>query len=316
MRIVFLGTGDISLPTLRFLIADPRHEVVGVVTQPDKPVGRKQVITPPEVKVIALEHGIPVEQPTRIRKPEALDKIRVWEPEVIVVMAYGQILPKALLEMPSVACLNLHASLLPRHRGAAPIQAAIRDGDVQSGMTVMYVAEGLDSGDILLQHPFDLAPDETGQSLHDRLADAAPVAIAEALDLLGKGEAPRIPQDEAAMTHTGKLTREDGILDWSQNAVVLERLVRAFDPWPGTLTHLHDGKQRKRVKVFPPLSVVQLEHTATQPPGCLARTDSGWLVHCGNGALRLSDIQVEGKRRMSVSQFCQGLQDQDNLRFS
>lgn len=316
MRIVFLGTGDISLPTLRFLIMDSRHDVVGVVTQPDKPVGRKQVITPPEVKVLALENGIPVEQPTRVRKPEALDKIRGWEPEVIVVMAYGQILPKALLDMPSVACLNLHASLLPRHRGAAPIQAAIRDGDDQSGMTVMYVAEGLDTGDVLLQHPFDLAPDETGQSLHDRLADAGPSALAEALDLLGKGEAPRIPQLEAAMTHTGKLTREDGIMDWSQDAAVLDRLVRAFDPWPGTLTHLGDGKQRKRVKIFSPVMVAQSDETEAHSPGSLECKDSRWQVRCGTGALLLSDIQVEGKRRMSVSQFCQGLQDQESLKFS
>jgi len=316
MRIVFLGTGDISLPTLRLLIAAERFDVVGVVTQPDKPVGRKQVITPPEVKVLAQEHGIPVEQPNRVRKPEALDKIRAWEPEVIVVMAYGQILPKSLLDMPRLACLNLHASLLPRHRGAAPIQAAICDGDVQSGVTVMYVAEGLDTGDILLQHPFDLRADETGQSLHDRLAEVAPAALAEALDLLGKGEAPRIPQDESAMTHTGKLTREDGVMDWSKDAQELERLVRAFDPWPGTLTYLADGEQRKRVKVFPPVTVIPSDETAASTPGSLERSDSDWLVRCGNGSLLLSDIQVEGKRRMPISQFCQGLQKQESLSFS
>ena len=256
MRIVFLGTGDIALPTFRALIADTQHEVVGVVTQPDKPVGRKQVMTPPEVKSLALAHSIPVEQPVRIRKPEALAKIASWEPDVIVVMAYGQILPQALLDMPRVACLNLHASLLPRHRGAAPIQAAIRDGDVRSGVTVMYVALGLDSGDVLLQHGFDLAADETGQSLHDRLAESAPGALAEALELLEKGAAPRLPEDEALVTHVGKLAREDGVLDWSQSAVLLERVIRAFEPWPGTYTHLGDGR---RVKVFPRVAVVEVD---------------------------------------------------------
>ena len=180
----------------------------------------------------------------------------------------------------------------------------------------MYVAEGLDTGDILLQHPFDLSPDETGQSLHDRMAEAAPAALAEALDLLESGNAPRIPQEEVAMTHTGKLTREDGILDWSKDAVVLERLVRAFDPWPVTLTYVGKGKQRKRVKVFPPVKVVELDQTDADFVGALVSTEKGWVVRSGNGGLLLSDIQVEGKRRMPIWQFCQGLQDQAGLRFS
>lgn len=315
MRIVFMGTGEISLPTLRSLLDAPQHEIVGVVTQPDKPIGRKQVITPPEVKVLAQAHGIPVEQPERVRKPESLASIEAWQPEVIVVMAYGQILPKALLEMPSVACLNLHASLLPRHRGAAPIQAAIRDGDPQSGITIMHIAEGLDTGDIVLQHPFDLAPDETGQSLHDRLAEAAPAALTEALTLLEKGTATRTPQEEALMTHTGKLGREDGILDWSLSAQALERSIRAFDPWPGTLAYLGEGKERKRVKIFPPVAVITSE--AEQAIGTLTPTEDGhWIVQTGEGALQLSEIQVEGKRRMPIAHFCQGLQNNSVLRFS
>ncbi len=309
MRIVFLGTGEIGLPTLRVLLEHPKHRVVGVVTQPDKPVGRKQIVTPPEVKVIAMEHGIPVAQPKRIRKPEALREIEAMEAEVMVVMAYGQILPRALLDMPPVACLNLHASLLPRHRGAAPIQAAIRDGDERSGITVMHVAEGLDTGDILLQHDFELRPDETGGSLHDRLAACAPGALAEALDLLEAGRAPRVVQEEARATYTGKLTREDGVIDWNQPAECLERLIRAYDPWPGTLTHLpHGDGTSRRLKIFPPVEVVPTD-VPLGPPGSVHAQESGsWLIATAgdDDALGVSQVQVEGKRRMSVAQFCQG----------
>ena len=285
MRIVFLGTGDIALPTLRALIADPHHAVVGVVTQPDKPVGRKQVITPPEIKTLALSHGIPVEQPERIRKKAALATIAAWNPEVIVVMAYGQILPKALLDMPSVACLNLHASLLPRHRGAAPVQAAIRDGDAQSGITVMHIAEGLDTGDMVLQHAFDLAPDETGQSLHDRLAACAPKALSEALELLESGNAPRTIQDERHMTHTGKLTRDDGILDWSKPAGELERLIRAYHPWPGTLAFFEENGTKRRLKVFPPVSVMAPKDPNAQPGTTHLNEDGTWCVMTGTSHL-------------------------------
>ena len=232
MRIVFLGTGDIGIPSFRWLLQSD-HEVVGLVTQPDRPVGRKLVMTPPQIKTIAQEAGISVEQPERIRKN--LGFLRAWNPEVIVVMAYGQILPVALLELPSLACVNLHASMLPRHRGASPIQAAIREGDLESGVTVMHVAKGLDTGDVILTHSFPLSEEETGGSLHDRLAEAAPGALEEALSLLAKKgrEAPRFPQDESLATYAPKLTREDGEIDWARPAVELARKLRAYDPWTG-----------------------------------------------------------------------------------
>ena len=301
-----MGTGEIALPVLDSLMQHEEHQLVGVVTQPDKPVGRKQVLTPPEVKVRAEGAGVPVLQPERVRRKAALAEIAAWDPDVIVVMAYGQILPKALLEIPKVACLNLHASLLPRHRGAAPIQAAIRDGDVRSGITVMYVAEGLDTGDILLQHDFKLALDETGQSLHDRLADSSPAALEEALVLLAQGAAPRIPQDDGLSTHTGKLTREHGRLDWHQPAVVLERQVRAFMPWPGSLCSVTLAKGgRKNLKVFPPTQVVALSDTAE--PGTIMSVDDSMLVIATSaGGLGLTEVQLEGKKRVPVVEFLRG----------
>src|SRR4051812_45963488 len=193
MRIVFLGTGDIGLPTLRWLLAAPDVSVAGVVTQPDKPVGRHQEMTAPAIKKLALEHGLPVLQPRKIREPSALEELRALVPDVIVVMAYGQILPKALLEMPTIACLNLHASLLPRHRGAAPIQAAIEAGDRESGIAVMYMAEGLDTGDVLLAKSLPIRRRETGGSLHDRLGLLAPQTLPEAPSPLPPRAPPPVP---------------------------------------------------------------------------------------------------------------------------
>ena len=242
MKLVYLGSGDIGLPTLRALLAS-RHELLAVVTQPDRPVGRHQILTAGPIKALALAADIPVLQPERIRRPEAVEAMRALGADVFVVFAYGQILPKSVLDAPRVACLNLHASLLPRHRGAAPIQAAILAGDAESGLTVMYMDEGLDTGDALLERRFPLAPDETGGSLHDRLAELAPGALAEALDALAAGTAPRRPQDPALATHAPKLGRQSGRIDWTRDAVSLARLVRAMNPWPGAFTTLPvDGR--------------------------------------------------------------------------
>lgn len=238
MRIVFIGTGEIGVPTLEAL-QKSEHDVIGIVTQPDKPVGREQRIEPPPIKKAAITSGdfsfkerqlgqpstgnvaggkpsLPeVLQPHRVKDPEAIKAIRSFRPDVIVVIAYGQILPRQLLEIPKIACLNLHASLLPRWRGAAPIQAAIAAGDGETGITVMYMDEGLDTGEILLQRKIEIRPDDTGGCLHDRLAQIAPEAMLHSLGLLAKGIAPRVPQDNALATHAPKLKREDGRIDWS-----------------------------------------------------------------------------------------------------
>src|SRR5438128_8477991 len=233
MRIVFIGAGEIGVPTLQAFLRSSEHHLAGVVTQPDKPVGRSQRIEPPPIKKALGGSKVPILQPARIEDQQAIEEIRALRPDAIVVMAYGQILPGEVLEIPSVACLNLHASLLPRWRGAAPIQAAIAAGDRETGITLMYMAEGLDTGDILLQRKIDISPTDTGGSLHDRLAQIAPAALIDSLGLLASGTAPRIPQDNNLASYAPKLTCDDGRIDWSAPAEIIERKIRALNPWPG-----------------------------------------------------------------------------------
>src|SRR5947209_2997193 len=239
MRIVFIGTGEIGVPTLQALLRS-EHEIVAAVTQPDKPVGRAQLVEPSAIRKALTGSAaggrplsLPILQPARIKERQAIEEIRALKPDLIVVMAYGQILPRDVLEIPKIACLNLHASLLPRWRGAAPIQAAIAAGDRETGITVMYIDEGLDTGDILLQRTIDIVPADTGGSLHERLAKIAPGALLESLELLAKESASRIRQDNALATYAPKLKREDGKIDWTDPADAIERKIRAFDPWPG-----------------------------------------------------------------------------------
>ena len=296
MRIVFIGTGEIGAPTLRALL-NSEHEVAAVVTQPDKPVGREQRIEPPPIKKEIATRGIPVLQPPRIKDPQAIEEVRRLTPDVIVVAAYGQILPREVLEIPRLACLNLHASLLPRWRGAAPIQAAIAAGDSETGITVMYMAEGLDTGDILLQRSVEILPNDTGGSLHDRLAQVAPEALLESLQLVAAANAPRIPQDNAFATYAPKLKREHGQIDWSESAEAIERKVRAYNPWPGAFMKV-DGQN---LKVFS-ASVVDLNGE----PGEILRSDKDLIIATGNGALSLTEVQLEGKRRMIAAKFLRG----------
>ncbi|MEI8387812.1 MAG: methionyl-tRNA formyltransferase [Verrucomicrobiota bacterium] len=239
MRIVFCGTGDIGLPSLKALADSARHELVGVITQPDRPAGRDLHPRPPAVKTEALARGVPVAQPERIRKD--FSALAAWAPDLMVVAAYGQILPRAVLEIPRLGCLNLHASLLPRHRGASPVQASILAGDTETGVTVMYVDEGLDTGDILLARGIPIFPNETAGALHDRLADLAPSVLMESLDLLEGGSAPRVPQDSSLATYAPKLGRQDGRLDWREPAGLLARRVRAMTPWPGASARFVGG---------------------------------------------------------------------------
>ncbi len=296
MRIVFIGTGEIGVPTLQALLKS-EHEIVGVMTQPDKPVGRAQLVEPPPIKKVVAARKMPVLQPPRIKDPRAIEDIRALKPDVIVVMAYGQILPRGVLEIPKIACLNLHASLLPRWRGAAPIQAAIAAGDRETGITVMYMDEGLDTGDILLQRTIDIVPADTGGSLHDRLARVAPEALLASLELLAKASASRIPQDNAFATYAPKLKREDGRIDWSDPAEAIERKIRAFDPWPCAFMEF-DGRN---LKVFSAV-IVDLRGM----PGEILRSEKELVVAAGEGALSLGEVQLEGKRRMSAAEFLRG----------
>jgi methionyl-tRNA formyltransferase len=300
MRIVFIGAGEIGVPTLQALLRSSEHKLTGAVTQPDKPVGRAQRIEPTPIKRALAGTTISILQPKRIKDRQAIEEIRALQPDAIVVMAYGQILPREALEIPSIACLNLHASLLPRWRGAAPIQAAIAAGDPETGITVMYMAEGLDTGDILLQRRIDILPTDTGGSLHDRLAQIAPEALLEALQMLAKGNAPRIPQDNALATHAPKLTRDDGKIDWSEPAEIIERKIRAFNPWPGAFTEIAAPGVRK-LKIFS-AAIVDL----SGKPGDFLRSEKELIVAAGKNALSLNEVQPEGKRRMNAAAFLRG----------
>jgi methionyl-tRNA formyltransferase len=297
MRIVFIGAGEIGVPALEALLRSSEHELAGVVTQPDKPVGRAQQIEPTPIKKALTGETIPTLQPGRIKYHQAIEEIRALQPEVIVVMAYGQILPREALDIPRIACLNLHASLLPRWRGAAPIQAAIAAGDPETGITVMYMVEGLDTGDILLQRRIDILPTETGGSLHDRLAQIAPEALLEALQMLANGNAPRIPQDDAVATYAPKLTRDNGKIDWSESAEIIERKIRAFNPWPGAFMKLGE----RNLKIFS-ASIVDLGGK----PGEILRSDKELVIAAGKDALSVGEVQLEGKRRMDVAEFLRG----------
>jgi methionyl-tRNA formyltransferase len=299
-RAVFFGTGEIARPAFQALAAYPGIELLGLVTQPDKPVGRHQILTPPAIKSDALALGLPVWQPAKAKA--FIDELAALAADLFVVMAYGQILPQRLIDLPRLACLNLHASLLPRHRGASPIQAAILAGDTETGITVMHIALELDAGDMVLAETTPILPGETGGQLHNRLADLAPVAMRRSLDSLLAGTASRTPQDPSLVTVLGKLERADGRLDWSRDAAELARRVHAFDPWPGTFTTLPDGKI---LKIHAPAEAVEIE-SASLPGTVLVSDGSALLVACGKGALRLRQVQPEGKRRMSVADFLHG----------
>jgi len=344
MRIVFIGTCEIGVPAVSALL-ESEHEVVGVVTQPDKPAGRDQRLEAPPIKkalagtkmspnpppagssfnpnsvltgptapegagrpsrlqqpaALRALRG-PILQPARIKDRESIEQIRALTPDVIVVMAYGQILPRNVLEIPPTACLNLHASLLPRHRGAAPIQAAIAAGDQESGITVMYMDEGLDTGDILLQRKIDILPNDTGGSLHDHLAQIAPEALLESLRMLASRSAPRIPQDNALATYAPKLSREAGRINWSEPAETIERKIRAFNPWPGAFMRMTTKSNELRtLKIFSAAMV-----NLSGAPGEILGGEKELIIAAGTGALSLLEVQLEGKRRMSAAEFLRG----------
>ena len=297
-RVVFFGSGEIAIPALRRLIADgPRP--LALVTQPDKPAGRHRELTPPPIKRVALEAGIPVLQPESVRDEASLAELRAFAPDLIVVMAYGQILPKALISIPKIACINLHASLLPKYRGASCLQAAIDEGDAETGITVMHVVPKLDAGDIIHALATPIGAEETGGSLHDRMADVAAEALAQALPGIFEGTATRTPQDGERASYAPKLEREHGRIDWTWDAERLDRRIRAYEPWPGTWTTF-DGK---RIKIFP----AKAEEGMAGEVGALSVVEGEVRVACGGGFLVLGDIQADGSRRMPARDWVKGL---------
>ena len=311
LRIVFMGTPDIACPTLQALASTPDFQVVGVVAQPDKPKGRDLKLQPPPVKELALRLGLPVLQPERARHEAFLAQLRELRPDLIAVLAYGQILPQSILDLPTHGCLNVHTSLLPRWRGAAPIQWAILEGDAESGVTIMRMDAGLDTGGIVSTRTTPIAPDDNAQTLHDRLAILGAELLTRTIPRYVSGELPPRPQPAEGVTYARKLTKEDGRLDWSQPARVLHNRLRAFTPWPGTFTFLPAQPKPQLLKVWrAELTAARagdLQSPSAICPGqILAADKTGITVACREGSLRLLEVQKEGSRRMTAAEFLGG----------
>ncbi|MFZ0710037.1 MAG: methionyl-tRNA formyltransferase [Terrimicrobiaceae bacterium] len=303
MRIVFLGTGDIGVPSLGSLAASGIHEVRAVFTQPDRPAGRNLKLRPSAIKLAARELELPVFQPEKIRAPEALAELVGLKPELIIVAAYGQILPKTVLSLPRLGCINVHASLLPRHRGATPIQAAILEGDNETGVTIMQMDEGLDTGDILFKVSTRVGASETAGSLHDRLAQIAPTALLQCLDFLERGELSPERQDGALATYAPKLTRKDGEIAWDNPSVAIERRIRAMTPWPGAYTFIALGDAPEVLKIHS----ADISELTGEPAGTvLAASDRGILVAAREGGIVLKEVQIAGGKRLTAAEFLRG----------
>lgn len=305
MRIIFMGTPEFAVPVLESLI-NSRHEVVAVVTQPDRPKGRGKNMQFSPVKECALAHNIPVMQPVNVSVPEVIDELRAYEPELIVVVAFGQFVTKKIREMPKYGCINVHASLLPKYRGAGPIQWAVINGERESGVTTMYMCREIDKGDMLLKDTVTLDPKETGDSLHDKLSMMGGPLLLKTIDQLEDGSAVRIPQCEEESTYAPKLEKTMGNIDWTMDADRIERLVRGLNSWPGTFTKIHG----KTVKIWDCDVVRQetlTENQAAATPGTVIVSEKDQLiVKAGNGALSLRMIQPEGKKNMTVDAYLRG----------
>ena len=312
MKVVFMGTPDFAVSTLE-AIYEAGHEIVLVVTQPDKPRGRGKEMQFPDVKVWALEHDLPVYQPVKIKEEEAIEYLRRYEADVFVVAAFGQILPKAILDMPPLGCVNVHASLLPKYRGAAPIQWAVINGDKVSGVTTMQMGVGLDDGDMLLKEEVELAEDETGGSLFDRLAIVGGKLCVETIEGLEAGTVKAVPQNEDEATHVGMIKKSMGEMDFEKSAVELERLIRGLNPWPSAFTKLN-GKTLKVWKA----AVSSYEDMANETgisvsdievsnPGEVIWTGKDSIaVKCNGDILLMQEVQLEGKKRMTVADYLRG----------
>ncbi len=298
MRVVFMGTPDFSVPTLECLIKE--HEVIAVVTQPDKPKGRGKAMQFPPVKEFALAHDLPVYQPLKVRDEEFLALLRSWDPDVIVVVAFGQILPESIINLPRYGCINVHASLLPRYRGAAPIQWVIINGETETGVTIMYMEKGLDTGDMIAKASIPIEPDETGESLHDKLSVLGGPLLLQALRQIREGTAPRIKQDDSLSCYAGMLTRDMGRIDWEKDAVSIERLIRGLNSWPSAYT----SYENTTLKIW---KAEVAEGKKSEIPGRIIHVDkTSFTVQTGNGALKILEVQIQGKKRMPVQAFLLG----------
>ncbi len=316
MKIIFMGTPDFSVPTLESLIAS-RHQVIAVVTQPDKPKGRGKEIQMTPVKETALAHGIAVYQPKRARDEAFVEEMRALKPDLMVVIAFGQILSQELLDVPKYGCVNIHASLLPKYRGAAPIQWSVINGDAETGITTMMMDAGMDTGDMLEKLVVPLNEKETGGSLFDRLSTLGGELILSTIDKLEAGTLERTPQNHEEATYVKKISKSFGEIDWSRGAAEIERLIRGLNPWPSAYTYCH-GKMLKlwEADVFADepeggadLGGVAAADGDAAVPGTVVSTDGGrLLVQTGSGRLQINALQLEGKKRMDTAAFLRGFQ--------
>ncbi len=297
MRVVFMGTPAFALPSLEVL-RGRGEDLVAVVTQPDRPQGRGQALTPPPVKAAALQAGLPIQQPEKVRRPEFLEWCRAAAPDLIVVVAFGQILPKALLEIPRHGCINVHASLLPKYRGAAPIAWAIIRGEAETGITTMQIDPGMDTGPMLLRRSIPIRPDDTAATLGKRLAELGAQTLNDTLDALKAGHLSPTPQDSSQATLAPLLKKDDGRIDWRQPAIAIHALVRGMDPWPGAFT-THDADTWRVWRVRP-------EPRAAEPGVVVGADATGIAVGTGDGVAVITELQTPGKRRLPVAEYLAG----------
>lgn len=299
MKIVFMGTPDIAVGCLQKII-DEKHEILGVVTQPDKPVGRGKKMGMPPVKELALKYDIPVYQPIKARDEEFVQVLRELNPDLIVVVAFGQILPKSILDIPKLGCVNVHVSLLPKYRGAAPINWVIINGEEKTGVTTMYMDEGLDTGDMILTSEFALNDEITAGELHDIMKEEGALLLKETIDLISKGEAPRIPQNHEEFTYAPMMNKTLGQIDFSKSAKEIHNLVRGVNPWPSAYT-TYKGQTMKvwKTKV--------LNETSDKHPGTILKVDKeGIRVSTKDNVLLIKEIQMPGKKRVLVEEYIKG----------
>nr|MBI3614371.1 methionyl-tRNA formyltransferase [Nitrospirota bacterium] len=309
MRIVFMGTPEFAVPSLEALLHSP-DEVVGVVTQPDRPKGRGQSLALSPVKLVCQRAQIPILQPLKMKDPAFLDALKVWQPDLIAVAAFGRILPKMILDLPPKGCVNVHASLLPKYRGAGPIQWAVINGERETGITTMLMDEGMDTGAILLQESVVIAPDDTAGSLSVKLAAVGGRLLIETLRRLKEGRLAPCPQDSSQASMAPLLKKEDGLLDWSLSAASIVNRVRGLSPWPGAYTYLGEDRW-----IVWKASALDRSAPAVLPGTIVEATKEGLLVATGSGALRVTEVQPANSRRMSVSQYLSGHALEPGLRF-
>jgi len=302
MRIIFMGTPELAAASLRALIASPEFQVLAAVTQPDHPKGRGLKLQPSPVKEVALQNNLSVLQPQRAREETFIEQLSALQPELIAVAAYGQILPKAILDLPRFGCLNVHTSLLPKYRGAAPIQHAILNGDAETGVTIMKMDVGLDTGDILTQEKTPIHAADNSQTLHDRLTAMGANLLVRTIPEFAAGKIQPRPQPSAGVTHAPKIKKHDGEINWTQPARTIWNRVRAMVPWPGAFTHLPGHPQPHLLKLWE----AEVTDGAGEPGTILHADKNGVVIGCGAGALRILVLQREGGRRMSAAEFLAG----------